>query len=51
MMTGGMVNKNAAVKVATSTKTQVGGGNPKFSAQTSAPKKGAKNKTQPAPKK
>lgn len=51
MMTGGMVNKNAAVKAATSTKTQVGGGNAKFSAQTSAPKKGAKNKTQPAPKK
>ena len=51
MKTGGMVNKNAAVKVATSTKNQVGGGNAKFSAQTSAPKKAAKSKSQPAPSK
>lgn len=29
MMTGGMANANAAVKAATSTKNQVGGGNPK----------------------
>jgi hypothetical protein len=50
MKTGGMVNPNAAVKAATSTKNQIGGGNPKFSAQTSAPKKPAKSKTQPAPK-
>lgn len=50
MKTGGMVNPNAAVKAATSTKNQVGGGNAKFSAQTSAPRKPAKSKTQPAPK-
>ena len=51
MKTGGMVNPNAAVKVATSTKNQVGGGNAKATAQTSGPKKPAKSKAQPAPKK
>jgi hypothetical protein len=29
MKTGGMTNPNAAVKAATSTKNQIGGGNPK----------------------
>jgi hypothetical protein len=51
MKTGGMVNPNAAVKAATSTKTQVGGGNAKFSAQKSGPSKPAKNKSQAAPSK
>jgi hypothetical protein len=50
MKTGGMVNPNAAVKAATSTKNQIGGGNAKFAAQKSAPKKAPKSKTQPAPK-
>jgi hypothetical protein len=51
MKTGGMVNPNAAVKAATSTKNQVGGGNAKFSAQKSGPKKPAKSKSQSAPSK
>ena len=45
MKTGGMVNPNAAVKAATSTKNQIGGGNPKATAQKSAPKRPAKNKS------
>ena len=45
MKTGGMVNPNVAVKAATSTKNQVGGGNAKATAQKSAPKKPAKNKS------
>jgi hypothetical protein len=51
MKTGGMVNPNAAVKAATSTKNQVGGGNAKAAAQKSAPKKAPKSKAQPAPSK
>lgn len=51
MKTGGMVNPNAAVKAATSTKNQVGGGNAKATAQKSGPKKPAKSKAQPAPSK
>ncbi len=50
MKTGGMVNPNAAVKAATSTKNQIGGGNAKATAQKTAPKKPAKSKAQPAPK-
>jgi len=51
MKTGGMVNPNAAVKAATSTKNQVGGGNAKATAQKSGPSKPAKSKAQPAPSK
>jgi hypothetical protein len=50
MKTGGMVNPNAAVKAATSTKNQIGGGNAKATAQKSAPKRPAKSKAQPKPK-